>query len=196
MKILIDNGHGINTPGKCSPDGKLKEWEYTRLLAEGIIESLKVKGYDAERIVHEDIDISLGERCRRVNGFCNKLGKDNVLLVSVHCNAAGNGQWMTARGWSAYTTPGQTKSDILAESLYTAAAKILNGQHFRTDRSDGDRDIEERFYVLKNTICAAVLTENLFQDNKEDVSFLLSDLGKYAIIELHVEGIINYIKKL
>lgn len=196
MKILIDNGHGINTSGKCSPDGKLKEWEYTRLLAEGIIELLKAKGYDAERIVHEDIDISLGERCRRVNGFCNKLGKDNVLLVSVHCNAAGNGQWMTARGWSAYTTPGQTKSDILAESLYTAAAKILNGQHFRSDRSDGDRDIEERFYILKNTNCAAVLTENLFQDNKEDVSFLLSDLGKSAIIELHVEGIINYIKKL
>lgn len=196
MKILIDNGHGINTPGKCSPDGTLKEWEYTRLLAEGIIESLKAKGYDAERIVHEDIDISLGERCRRVNGFCNKLGKDNVLIVSVHCNAAGNGQWMTARGWSAYTTPGQTKSDILAESLYTAASKILNGQHFRTDRSDGDRDIEERFYILKNTNCAAVLTENLFQDNKEDVSFLLSDLGKSAIIELHVEGIINYIKKL
>jgi len=196
MKILIDNGHGINTPGKCSPDGKLKEWAYTRFLAEGIIESLKAKGYDAERIVHEDIDISLGERCRRVNCFCNKLGKDNVLLVSVHCNAAGNGQWMTARGWSAYTTPGHTKSDILAESLYTAAAKIINGQHFRTDRSDGDSDIEERFYILKNTNCAAVLTENLFQDNKEDVSFLLSDLGKSAIIELHVEGIINYIKKL
>ena len=108
-----------------------------------------------------------------------------MLLVSVHCNAAGNGQWMTARGWSAYTTPGHTKSDILAESLYTAAAKIINGQHFRTDRSDGDSDIEERFYILKNTNCAAVLTENLFQDNKEDVSFLLSDLGKSAIIELH-----------
>ena len=25
MKILIDNGHGSNTPGKCSPDGRLKE---------------------------------------------------------------------------------------------------------------------------------------------------------------------------
>jgi hypothetical protein len=25
MKILIDNGHGIQTKGKCSPDGTLLE---------------------------------------------------------------------------------------------------------------------------------------------------------------------------
>lgn len=25
MKILIDNGHGENTPGKRSPDGSLRE---------------------------------------------------------------------------------------------------------------------------------------------------------------------------
>lgn len=26
MKILIDNGHGENTPGKRSPDGSLREY--------------------------------------------------------------------------------------------------------------------------------------------------------------------------
>ena len=30
MKILIDNGHGENTPGKRSPDGKLREYLYAR----------------------------------------------------------------------------------------------------------------------------------------------------------------------
>ena len=37
MKILIDNGHGENTPGKRSPkwaDGsQLFEWKYTREIA-------------------------------------------------------------------------------------------------------------------------------------------------------------------
>ena len=33
MKILIDNGHGSNTPGKCSPDGRLMEYSYTREIA-------------------------------------------------------------------------------------------------------------------------------------------------------------------
>lgn len=28
--ICLDNGHGINTPGKCSPDKKLKEYSYAR----------------------------------------------------------------------------------------------------------------------------------------------------------------------
>ena len=28
MKILIDNGHGENTPGKRSPDGSLREYAY------------------------------------------------------------------------------------------------------------------------------------------------------------------------
>ncbi len=31
MKILIDNGHGTETPGKCSPDGRLREYAYTPL---------------------------------------------------------------------------------------------------------------------------------------------------------------------
>ena len=30
MKILIDNGHGRETAGKRSPDGRLLEWAYTR----------------------------------------------------------------------------------------------------------------------------------------------------------------------
>ena len=37
MKILIDNGHGENTPGKCSPDGRLKEWAYTREIADRVM---------------------------------------------------------------------------------------------------------------------------------------------------------------
>lgn len=44
MRILIDNGHGENTPGKRSPDGKLKEWAYTRDIADRVITGLQKKG--------------------------------------------------------------------------------------------------------------------------------------------------------
>lgn len=33
MKILLDNGHGQNTPGKRSPDGHFREYAYNRFLA-------------------------------------------------------------------------------------------------------------------------------------------------------------------
>lgn len=195
MKILIDNGHGIDTKGKCSPDGTLREYAYAREIAERIVSQLKELGYDAERIVTEETDVSLKERCERVNKICRLLGTKNVILISVHCNAAGNGsQWMNARGWEAWTSIGQTKADCLASCLYEAADEA--GMKTRKDMTDGDPDKEEEFYILKHTLCPAVLTENLFQDNKDDVSFLLSEYGKQAIVNLHVNGIINFIKTL
>lgn len=198
MKILIDNGHGENTPGKCSPNGKFREYQYAREIAQAVEYELKKRGYDAERIVREDIDVPLAERARRVNEYCGRLGTANVLLVSIHVNAAGNGsEWMNARGWSAYTSKGQTKADKLATSMYKAAEEVLpDGIRIRKDYSDGDEDWEENFYILRKTKCPAVLTENLFQDNREDVTFLTSDAGKRAIIDIHVRGIENYINNL
>jgi N-acetylmuramoyl-L-alanine amidase len=54
----------------------------------------------------------------------------------------------------------------------------------------------QSLYVLNNTKCPAVLTENLFQDNKKDVDYLLSDAGIHNIARLHVEGIIRYINSI
>lgn len=195
MKILIDNGHGENTPGKRSPDGVLREYAYTREIADDIVRELMERGYDAERIVKENIDVSLAERARRVNEFCGKLGTSNVILVSVHCNAAGSGEWMKARGWSAYTSKGRTKADKLADCLYSIAESVFVGQRIRKDMSDGDPDWEENFYILQKTKCPSVLTENFFQDNKEDVAFLLSSGGKKQIVQVHVDGIIKYISE-
>ena len=195
MKILIDNGHGENTIGKRSPDGLFREYKYAREIAESIERELKTKGYDAERIVKETIDVTLEERVRRVNEVCERLGASNVVLVSIHCNAAGNGDWKNARGWSAYTSKGKTKSDELATMLYGEAVHNFTGQTIRKDFSDGDPDWEESFYVLKKTKCPAVLTENFFMDNTQDVSYLLSLEGRTQIVKTHVDAIIKYVAK-
>lgn len=193
MKILIDNGHGIDTPGKQSPDGFFREYAYTRFLASQIQERLLALNLDAQLLVPELEDISLPERCCRVNAICKEFGNDQVILISLHVNAAGNGrEWLNARGWSCYTTRGQTAADSLANCLYEAARVQLPDMRLRTDYTDGDPDIESNFYILRHTSCPAVLTENLFMDNREDVAFLESDEGAQAIINLHVEGILKY----
>ena len=143
MKILIDNGHGENTPGKRSPDGKFREYRYAREIAKSIEGELKFLGIDAERIVTESEDIPLEERVRRVNEICGRFGAENVVLVSIHCNASKNGEWGKARGWSAYTSKGKTKSDELATMLYAEAEKNFAGLTIRKDLSDGDPDWEE-----------------------------------------------------
>ena len=195
MKVLIDNGHGANTPGKRSPDGVFREYIYSREIAEAVERELRRRGIDAERIVREESDVPLQERARRVNEVCGRLGTSNVILVSIHCNAAGNGSdWMKARGWSAYTSKGKTNADKLADCIYRKAEECFPDKKIRKDYSDGDADWEEGFYILTKTKCPAVLTENFFMDNKEDVSFLLSMEGRIAIARTHVEGIINYIE--
>lgn len=195
MKILIDNGHGLNTPGKRSPDGTFLEAAYNREIAKRIVADLMDKGYDAELLVPEDHDISLSERIRRTNLHCQAIGKLNVILVSIHVNAAGDGsKWTNATGWSVYTCKGQTASDNLADCLCQAAIKNFPGRRIRTDYSDGDPDWEENFYILRHTLCPAVLTENFFMDNLSDLEYLQSRAGKQAIVDTHVEGIVEWME--
>ena len=61
----------------------------------------------------------------------------------------------------------------------------------RFDTTDGDLDKEDNFYILKNTNCPAVLTENLFMDTEKDCRFLMSKEGQRLIIDIHVAAIIE-----
>lgn len=211
MIILIDNGHGSNTEknGKFSPkldstvqvdgkftnNGRFREWKYNRVIAKKVVQELKSSGYDARLVVPEDTDISLSERIRRINTICNKNGAKNVILVSIHSNACGNGSsWMQANGWEAYTTKGKTKSDTLAECIYNEAEKEFKNRKIRKDMSDGDKDKESDFYIIKKSYCPSVLTENFFYDNKDDLKYLTSDEGVESVVRVHVNGIKEAIK--
>jgi N-acetylmuramoyl-L-alanine amidase len=203
--VLIDNGHGKNTSGKGSPyslvgtEPKLpyKEYAWAREIANMIEAELKTNGINAERIVPEETDITLTERVRRVNSKSKAYGVKNTILISIHSNASGNGaKWMSGHGWSAYTSKGQTDADILCEYIYKEAEKNFKGQTLRKDMTDGDCDMEEGFYMLKKTVCPAVLSENFFHDNVEDVKFITSNEGKQAVVKTHVDGIIEYFKSI
>lgn len=191
MKILIDNGHGINTPGKCSPDKRLKEWAYTREIADRVVSGLLEKGIDAERIVKEDADIPLSERCRRANNIYRNSGKQ-AILISIHCNASGSTEeWRKAHGWSAFVSNNASaKSKELAQCL--AQAADANNLVIRRP-APGQDYWEQNLAICRDTNCPAVLTENLFQDNKEDVEYLLSLEGKQVIAQIHINGIIKYL---
>lgn len=199
MIVILGTAHLASTPGKCSPDKKFREYKYSRELVQGIKAKLEAKGYKVfVDIPEDDLKITtnqeLTKRVKFVNNLCSKYGAGNCLYVSVHVNAASaDGKWHNATGWEAYTTAGKTGSDTLATFLYKQAEKNLVGKKIRKDMSDGDPDKEANYYVIKKTNCVAVLTENFFQDTKEDVAYLLSDIGKDQLINTHVNGIIDYI---
>ena len=190
MVILIDNGHGKDTAGKRSPDGRLLEYQYAREIAQRLAKELWERSIDAVLITPEENDVSLSERCRRAN----KYGSKGVLLVSIHCNAAGaDGKWHDAHGWAAYVSKNASvNSKTLARCLIQAAKdKGLSVREYAHQVPYWTQNLA----ICRDTKCPAVLTENLFQDNKADVDYLLSEEGKQAIVALHVDGIIDYIKK-
>lgn len=187
MKILIDNGHGQETPGKRSPDGKVREWLITRDIAHLLKELAEAEGFEAVLITPETADISLRERCRRANGY----GRDAV-LISIHLNAQGSdGKWHEAQGFSAFVSLNASESSKrLARLLTTEAIKM---------GLRGNRSVPPcRYWVQDLAMCRdtkipAVLTENLFQDNEQDCAMLLNHEWRLRIARLHLEAIKKYV---
>lgn len=91
MIVILDNGHGNNTLGKRSPvwnDGtQLYEWKFNRILVREIKRRLDNLGIENVILVPEDHDVSLGERCRRVNSIYKD--RKDAFLISIHGNAGG-----------------------------------------------------------------------------------------------------------
>jgi len=186
--ILLDNGHGINTPGKRSPkwdDGtQLFEFEFNRDIVKRIAKALVDLNINHKILVPEEIDISLSKRCSRVNYY------SNAILISIHANAG------CGTGFEVFTSPGDTKADPLATILFEEAQKELSEFRMRKDLSDNDPDKEAAFYILKHTKHPAILTENFFMDTESDCRFIMSEIGRKRIADFHIKGIVRILESI
>lgn len=184
--IILDNGHGIETPGKRSPilkDGsQLFEYEFNRDIVKRITKALDKLKIDYVILVPELKDIPLEQRVKRANSHYNDCN-GNVCLISVHSNAGGG------TGFEVFTSVGQTKSDEFAQIMFEAFKEEFPEQKMRSDKTDGDDDKESNFYILKNTKCSAMLTESFFMDNIQDLKILTSEEGRQRIANAHIEAI-------
>ena len=195
LVVIFDAGHGINTPGKCSPDKSLYEWQFNREIVAMLCERLYgLENIQTVILVPEENDVPLKERVRRVNTIVHdaKIAGKECLLISIHINAAGHGTWNNASGWSVWVSNNASeKSKQFAQIAYEQA-KLLDLCGNRV--APKENYWTSNFYILKNTPCPAVLTENMFQDNKTDVEFLKSEEGKLKIVDLHFNAIKKYLE--
>ena len=194
LVVILDAGHGKDTPGKCSPDKSLYEWQFNREIVAMLCERLYcIENVQTVILVPEEHDVPLKERVRRVNTIYHdaKIAGKDVLLISIHINAAGHGTWNKASGWSVWVSNNASnKSKQFAQIAYREAVSMgLQGNRVVPKENYWTSN----FYILKNTPCPAVLTENMFQDNKEDVEFLKSEEGKLKIVSLHFNVIKKYL---
>lgn len=203
MIVLIDNGHGIETAGNMSPDGRIYEWSYTREIARMVALELMDHNITPVLVTPCNHNRPISQRVKDINKICKEAGAINCVLVSIHSNAVGRSWQKSSSGFSAFVSKNaSTRSKQLATIFHSEAAadQRIKGNRSIAKDKDGLRYCTwswkpSDIYILRNSKCPAVLTENLFMDNQEDVDYLLSMEGKQAIAKLHVNAILKYIEQ-
>ena len=198
--IILDAGHGGIIDGKyvTCPNWNENEvsWNkmwvhdgvpffegvFNRLVVDEIATLLEEENIPYTKLVGDE-DVSLRKRVNMVNNIYKK--DKSAILISVHGNAF-NG---IAKGFEVFTSKGVTRSDAYAEVLANVMELAFPTQAMRWCLTDGDKDKEANFYILKYTNCPAMLTENGFFDNPEEAKFMMSDEGINRIAQAHVDAI-------
>jgi N-acetylmuramoyl-L-alanine amidase len=198
--VLLDNGHGgmkngiyTTAPAKMSKFVDLEFYEgvWNRAIVQFIASALFQLGGSYAIIVPENEDVTLQERVRRAVTISKQRKGEGFKFYyhSVHANAFGLDK---ATGVEVWTSPGQTKSDVLATLYYQQLDKL--GWNMRPDMGDGDVDKEENFYVLKETPMPALLTETGFYTNYDQVRMMMSRNVMRKIADLMIEAHFDILK--
>lgn len=199
MLILLDNGHGGLKNGvyTTAPNWDInnpKTWHkmwvhegvpifegvFNRQLTAKIVELSKGKPYEVRLIVPEVEDISLEERVKRVN----RVKRTDKIFLSIHGNAFNT----SAKGFEVFTSKGETKSDAMADILALEVEKTMKDMVMRWDLSDKDKDKEANLYVLKNTNCPAMLSENGFFDNPIEAKLMMDEKWQYRLAGAYIRA--------
>lgn len=195
--VLIAQAHGSNTPGKRSPDGKFREYAFSRKVSKMIVEKLYKHNIDSIIVNPEDEEVKLSIQAARVNRFIEQYKNEykNIVLISPHVNAGPKNEWSNASGWTVFVyNKASQKSRKLARIMSDIAYNKYNLKGNRYVPESGY--FEANFAILRQTNCPAILSENMFQTNKEDVDFLVSKQGLETISDLHVFSILEYMKTI
>lgn len=197
MVIVIDCGHNYSdTWQKMSPKRengtRFYEYENNRKIGRLLSMELDKLGIPYVYTIHPDDrnDKSLENRVGIANSIAYKEGKDNVLFLSIHSDAYGMAdKWYDdIIGFSIFTSKGETKSDIYGNIFEKNYKEGLDG----ISRVRGCYD--NNFYVLKHTICPAILLENGFYTSHKDLEIIDSDEGRKKIVDIIVKSIQEIIK--
>jgi len=216
-RAFVD-GLGINGEGT----GRYREYWGNRKIADALKKELESRGYPDVRIVS-----SKGVDADSITNFLpivNNIYREkngNCILISIHSNAAGNGETMNdANYWSVYRqsreyisylsaykeAPHVDVSTVLAQCIGSAAAKNFGELSFKQHNEIGNvrvysepKVFSESYKGIRPTtysLAPTVLTENVFHTNTNGVRFLGSKGGAAFFAKLHADGIDDFFMKM
>ncbi|CAK7001735.1 N-acetylmuramoyl-L-alanine amidase [Tissierella sp.] len=179
--IAIDNGHGLNTPGKRTPimlDGKvIKEWQFNYPTAKKLGELLKYNGFNIIYVSDTEEDNPLSVRTKKANDT-----KADA-YVSIHFNAH-QGVWGNHGGIETYHYPNSTKSKELVGLIQD---ELIRETGLR------NRGVKSaNFQVLRETNMVSILAECGFMDNLEEAKLMLDGDYQLKCARAIAKGICKY----
>lgn len=176
-RVVLDPGHGVETPGKRSFDGTLLEHEFNFDIAKRQKAILERHGVEVILTRQNEHDISLAER------VVIAIKHNADIFISDHADAYGS-TWNDANGYTVYT---YTKIDSVTARLASCVDNAMSTVGIR------NRGIKQAdFYVLRNTLMPAILIEHGFYTNKVEVAKLKDTNVRQALALAGAKGILQY----
>ncbi len=178
MRVLIDPGHGGRDPGAAAAG--VREADVVLDVGLRLAQELLARRIVPALTRYLDVTTPLAARVDT-----ERLVEPDLFL-SLHCNAADS---PGASGMEVWTSPGETPADRAATAILEALAAAFPDRRVRADWEDGDPDREARFYVLRRTLCPAVLVELEFLTSADGRAFLTDPGTRPRIAAALAEGV-------
>ncbi|MDY5944732.1 MAG: N-acetylmuramoyl-L-alanine amidase [Faecalibacterium sp.] len=202
-RVAIDAGHGGSDPGAR---GVVEEKQVTAATAAALLQWLEQDSNYIPLQTREGFDATATPAQRAAAASA----QSPQLLLSIHGNSAANGS--TASGFECYpAVPGRTWHQesfyfarLLAGGMQSIGARLRgrggvryiyyleNDQKQLVENTYTQVRPERSFTLLEDVDCPAVLAEQCFVTNTEDVKRFGSEEGCKAVARIYYEAICAY----
>ena len=180
-----------------SPNKNFDELTYLNRLADDIILRLSESVKHTPFITITKLAGPMDQILTRLQTLTRTTQPTSNCLIAVGLNSTRmDGRYQAGKGWRVISNPESSQSSTLATALATAAMQTLGHRATSNQNTATSLAHLNQTPILTATAIPAVLTLNLYQDNRQDAAYLLSSEGRQAIIDLHVKGISAYLERL
>lgn len=184
--ILLDGGHGWNTPGKRSPFPGDHD---TTALFENEVNDAMVNKVSFGCFNHqvktflvspEASDVSLQTRTERINSQVKKFKAQGLtpVVMSFHADAFSDPSVRGSRLYYQQILPGQGSDEIHRRAM---SKKICDDLSITLDDCVGVGSVKVlpgNFHIIREIDCPGILIELAFMTNKKDLKILKSDAAR------------------
>ena len=183
MIVAVDDGHGIETSGKRTPDG-FKENIFNDAVKQFLFKELWNNGIIVVDCSPGREDNSLQDRVKReIDGKADAF-------ISIHYNAMGNVWNNSVGGIETYYNNGSVNGKRLANCAHT---ELVKGTSLKNRGVKSDSTLYSTgLYVLAKTNSPAILVECGFMDNPEEARLMATESYQKECAKEICQGICNY----